>query len=87
MTAHLAKTHKITETGVAAQQPDIREELKRQRLPAERQEHLEYLMARAFVCAGVPMNVANSVYFREFLYELSPNFRAPRSDTLTGADW
>lgn len=83
MTLHLQKVHGITQAGQPAQHGDIREEIKRMKLPPERQERLEHLMARGFVSAGIPPNAANNDDLREFFYELNSAFRAPRSDALT----
>ncbi|CAG8676271.1 647_t:CDS:2, partial [Gigaspora rosea] len=55
-----------------------------QELSSKRQEQLADGMCLAFICVGVPFNVASNKIFRAWLQDLRPGFNIPNNKTLAG---
>lgn len=64
-------------------QRDIHYYFENKNLPDKKVDSINKALIRAFVCSGVPFNVINNPFFKEFLYELRPNYNPPSRQTLS----
>lgn len=63
---------------------EISKVIENQELSIKRQEQLEEGMCLAFVCAGIPFNIAENEIVRAQFQNLEPGFKVPSPKTLAG---
>jgi hypothetical protein len=65
-------------------QKEIHDYFESKDLPIKKIESINRALIRAFICSGISFNVINNPFFREFLYELRPNYNPPSRQILSG---
>ena len=53
-------------------------------LPDHKVQNINLVLTRAFACCGISFNIIDNPFFKEFLYELRPNYIIPTRQTLSG---
>ena len=66
-------------------QTGINDYFESRELPENKKSAIDKALVRAFVCCGISFSIVDNPFFREFLYQLRPNYNPPNRKTLSGS--